>query len=70
MRLAEYIWIDGTKPTPQLRSKTRVLQDVESPRFGALMVQAPNRRLETLLIVCCAPCLSVPILFEGVAMFL
>tara|TARA_R100000808_G_scaffold21241_1_gene45938 strand:+ start:803 stop:1822 length:1020 start_codon:yes stop_codon:yes gene_type:complete len=31
MRLAEYIWIDGTKPTPQLRSKTRVLEDVESP---------------------------------------
>ena len=24
MKLAEYIWIDGTKPSPQLRSKTRV----------------------------------------------
>lgn len=26
---AEYIWIDGTKPTPLIRSKTRVLQDGE-----------------------------------------
>ena len=22
---AEYIWIDGTKPTPQLRSKTKIM---------------------------------------------
>ena len=27
MKLAEYIWIDGTKPTPQLRSKTKVIDD-------------------------------------------
>lgn len=26
--LAEYIWIDGTDPTPTVRSKTRVLHDV------------------------------------------
>tara|TARA_R100000808_G_scaffold24303_1_gene55673 strand:+ start:1824 stop:2828 length:1005 start_codon:yes stop_codon:yes gene_type:complete len=25
MKLAEYIWIDGTEPTPQLRSKTKVI---------------------------------------------
>ena len=31
MKLAEYIWIDGTKPTPLIRSKTKVLQDDESP---------------------------------------
>ena len=24
---AEYIWIDGTEPTPLLRSKTRIVQD-------------------------------------------
>ena len=24
---AEYIWIDGTEPTPQLRSKTKVISD-------------------------------------------
>ena len=23
---AEYIWVDGTKPTPQLRSKTKVIE--------------------------------------------
>jgi glutamine synthetase len=26
---AEYIWIDGTRPTAKLRSKTRILKDVE-----------------------------------------
>ena len=24
---AEYIWIDGTEPTPKLRSKTKILKD-------------------------------------------
>ncbi|MBI4883948.1 MAG: glutamine synthetase beta-grasp domain-containing protein [Actinobacteria bacterium] len=28
---AEYIWIDGTKPTPLLRSKTKVLADGATP---------------------------------------
>jgi len=28
---AEYIWIDGTKPTPQLRNKTKVIQDGHEP---------------------------------------
>lgn len=28
--LVEYIWIDGTKPTPQLRSKTRVVEGHDS----------------------------------------
>ena len=31
MKLAEYIWIDGTDPTPLIRSKTKVLQDDEQP---------------------------------------
>jgi glutamine synthetase len=31
MKLAEYIWIDGTQPTSRLRSKTRVLQDDQEP---------------------------------------
>jgi len=28
---AEYIWIDGTEPTPEIRSKTKVLADGEAP---------------------------------------
>jgi len=28
---AEYIWVDGTKPTPQLRSKTRVVESGMRP---------------------------------------
>jgi glutamine synthetase len=32
---AEYIWIDGTEPTPQLRSKTKILADgAELPVWG------------------------------------
>ena len=34
-RQAEYIWIDGTAPTPLLRSKTKILDyDVEPPFWG------------------------------------
>jgi glutamine synthetase len=28
---AEYIWIDGTEPTPLLRSKTKIIKDGEAP---------------------------------------
>ncbi len=28
---AEYIWVDGTEPTPKLRSKTKILQAGEQP---------------------------------------
>jgi glutamine synthetase len=28
---AEYIWIDGTEPTPLLRSKTKIINDGEAP---------------------------------------
>jgi glutamine synthetase len=32
---AEYIWIDGTEPTPQLRSKTKILAEGETmPEWG------------------------------------
>tara|TARA_R110002020_G_scaffold170863_1_gene360770 strand:+ start:234 stop:1229 length:996 start_codon:yes stop_codon:yes gene_type:complete len=35
VKLAEYIWIDGTQPTPSLRSKTKVLDaDEEPPIWG------------------------------------
>ena len=28
---AEYIWLDGTEPTPLLRSKTKILADGKTP---------------------------------------
>ena len=33
---AEYIWIDGTEPTPMLRSKTKIMHDdtSEMPVWG------------------------------------
>jgi glutamine synthetase len=35
VKLAEYIWVDGTQPTPSLRSKTRVLDaDGDPPIWG------------------------------------
>jgi len=33
IKVAEYIWLDGTKPTGQLRSKTRVMQLPDSPQI-------------------------------------
>ena len=33
MKLAEYIWIDGTQPSPSLRSKTKVLQNDQEPEI-------------------------------------
>ena len=35
---AEYIWIDGTEPTPRLRSKTRVLPDDASTTVADLPI--------------------------------
>ena len=32
---AEYIWIDGTEPTPKLRSKTKIVPDgADLPEWG------------------------------------
>ena len=51
--LAEYIWIDGTKPTAKLRSKTKVLQDNEEPPIwgfdGSSTNQAPGDRSDCVL---------------------
>ena len=37
--LAEYIWIDGSVPTKKLRSKTKVLNDLE---MGATLESFPQ----------------------------
>ena len=37
--LAEYIWIDGSTPTKKLRSKTKVLSDLE---MGATLDSFPQ----------------------------
>ena len=43
---AEYIWIDGTEPTPQLRSKIKVVPVGEEPPIwgfdGSSTNQAPG----------------------------
>ena len=28
---AEYIWLDGTEPTAQIRSKTKILEEGQEP---------------------------------------
>ena len=33
-QFAEYIWLDGTEPTQQLRSKTRVIELTGEPTIG------------------------------------
>ena len=50
---AEYIWIDGVKPTPMLRSKTRVLKHGEAPGLwgfdGSSTEQAPGHASDCVL---------------------
>ena len=51
---AEYIWIDGTKPTPLLRSKTRILPDgtTEMPEWsfdGSSTNQATGDKSDCIL---------------------
>ncbi len=50
---AEYIWIDGTKPFPQLRSKTRILADGKTPPIwgfdGSSTNQAPGDNSDCVL---------------------
>jgi len=50
---AEYIWIDGTEPTPRLRSKTKILEDgKELPIWGfdgSSTNQAPGSNSDCVL---------------------
>jgi glutamine synthetase len=50
---AEYIWIDGTEPTPLLRSKTKVIDDAEEPGLwgfdGSSTNQAPGDNSDCVL---------------------
>ena len=51
---AEYIWIDGTEPTPLLRSKTKILaDDVTTPPIwgfdGSSTNQAPGDKSDCAL---------------------
>ncbi|HEY7268537.1 MAG TPA: glutamine synthetase GlnII [Dehalococcoidia bacterium] len=50
---AEYIWIDGTVPTPKLRSKTKVVEDGAEPPIwgfdGSSTNQAPGARSDCVL---------------------
>ena len=50
---AEYIWIDGTEPTPLLRSKTKIIEDGKEPPIwgfdGSSTNQAPGSRSDCVL---------------------
>jgi glutamine synthetase len=50
---AEYIWIDGTKPTPLLRSKTKIMEAGEEPSLwgfdGSSTNQAEGRSSDCVL---------------------
>ena len=52
-KLVEYIWIDGTKPTPLLRSKTKVVSDSARPPVwgfdGSSTQQAPGDQSDCVL---------------------
>ena len=50
---AEYIWSDGTEPTPILRSKTKIIADGEEPGIwgfdGSSTNQAPGSASDCVL---------------------
>jgi glutamine synthetase len=50
---AEYIWIDGTEPTPEVRSKTKILADGDDPGIwgfdGSSTTQAPGDNSDVVL---------------------
>ena len=50
---AEYIWIDGQKPTAKLRSKTKVVPDGQEPPIwgfdGSSTEQAPGKASDCVL---------------------
>jgi glutamine synthetase len=50
---AEYIWIDGTKPSPIMRSKTRIVADGKEPEIwgfdGSSTNQAPGANSDCVL---------------------
>jgi glutamine synthetase len=50
---AEYIWIDGTKPTPLMRNKTRIIKDGVEPGIwgfdGSSTNQAPGSSSDCVL---------------------
>ena len=52
---AEYIWIDGRKPTQLLRSKTKVVPDGTEPPIwgfdGSSTEQAPGGSLDSVQVV-------------------
>ena len=53
---AEYIWIDGVKPTPLLRNKTKILADGAEPGIwgfdGSSTEQAPGDKSDCVLGRC------------------
>ena len=50
---AEYIWIDGTKPTPLMRNKTKIVEDGKEPPIwgfdGSSTNQAPGKSSDCVL---------------------
>ena len=54
---AEYIWLDGTEPTPLLRSKTKILRrrDRRARRSGASTARPPTRPPATRATACSSP---------------
>jgi len=50
---AEYIWIDGTEPTPLMRNKTRIVADGKEPEIwgfdGSSTNQAPGENSDCVL---------------------
>ena len=47
---AEYLWIDGSEPTREIRSKTKVLADGEEPGIWGYDGSSTNQALSLIHI--------------------
>ena len=57
---AEYIWIDGTEPSPLLRSKTRIVADGKEPGIWGFDGSSTNQAARPRLGLCPAARLRLP----------
>ena len=57
---AEYIWIDGTQPSPLLRSKTRIVADGKDPGIWGFDGSSTNQAPGTTRTASCARFSAAP----------
>ena len=63
--MAEYIWIDGTKPFAQIRSKTKILNKGETPPIWGFDGSSTNQATGDTSDCVLSPVFTVPDTIRG-----